>query len=295
MAAATMHMSSTIGTKQKMRNEYELLDSGEARKLERFGDVILSRPCDQALWEKQEPEMWVRAIASFERERGWQSRGSAVLPSSWVVTIHDIRMRLEPSPAGHLGVFPETRSLWDWIGEALRPLSGEGADVLNLFAYSGGATLAAAQAGCSVCHVDSSRSMVRRARENASLNQLDAAPIRWIVEDVGKFLDREIRRGRHYDAIMLDPPSFGHGSKGEQYRIERDLAPTLERCKALLSNKPAFVLLTSHTRGVTGEQLVSLMRNVLDRGDVSSGVMELTGASDIRPVNGGVWARWTPS
>jgi 23S rRNA (cytosine1962-C5)-methyltransferase len=288
-------MSSTMGTKHTMHNEYELLDSGDGQKLERFGDVVLSRPCGQAVWGKHKPDTWATSAASFDRERGWQTRDHAQLPASWVVTINDISMRLKPTPAGHIGVFPETRSLWGWITETLESLSGQDTNVLNLFAHSGGATLAAARAGCSVCHVDSSRSMVTRARENAGLNRLDAAPIRWIVEDVGKFLDREIRRGRNYDAIMLDPPSFGRGSKGEQYKIDRDLAPTLLQCKALLTDEPAFVLLTSHTEGVTTVHLESLMRDLLDCGEIASGVMELTGASDVRPVSSGVWARWSCS
>jgi 23S rRNA (cytosine1962-C5)-methyltransferase len=282
-----------MGAKHTMHNEYELLDSGDGRKLERFGDVVLARPCGQASWEKQTPEAWTRAVASFDRESGWQTHGDAALPASWTVTINDIAMLLKPTPAGHLGVFPETRALWDWIGDTLGPSGGGGASVLNLFAYSGGATLAAARAGCSVCHVDSSKSMVTRARENAALNKLDDAPIRWIVEDVGKFLDREIRRGRTYDAIMLDPPSFGHGTSGEQYKVARDLASTLGRCKALLSCEPAFVLLTSHTRGVTAAQLELAMSEVLPGGDIASGEMELTGASDVRPVSGGQWVRWT--
>jgi len=276
-----------------MRNEYELLDSGGAQKLERFGDVVLSRPCGQAVWEKQRPEMWASLTASFDREGGWQTHHDAELPSSWVVTINDIMMRLKPTPAGHLGVFPETRMLWDWITDALKSPTAADVNVLNLFAYSGGATLAAARAGCSVCHLDASRSMVTRARENAGLNHLAAAPIRWIVEDVGKFLDREIRRGRRYDAIMLDPPSFGHGIKGEQYRFDRDLAATLERCKTLLTEDSAFILLTSHTQGVTTVRLESLMRDVLGSGDTRSGEMQLTGESDVRPVGSGVWTRWT--
>ena len=275
-----------------MHNDYELLDSGTERKLERFGDVVLSRPCAQALWEKQKPELWSGSVASFDRERGWRGHGDVVVPESWIVTINDIAMRLKPTPAGHLGVFPETRALWDWITATLRSGAGERASVLNLFAYSGGATLAAARGGAAVCHLDASRSMVTRARENAELNGLSEAPIRWIVEDVGKFLDREIRRGHRYDAIMLDPPSFGHGSRGEQYRIDRDLVATLARCKALLSEKPAFVLLTSHTQGVTPAQIEGLLGTVLEVADVASGGMELTGASDVRPVGSGVWARW---
>ncbi len=277
-----------------MHNEYELLDSGDGRKLERFGDVVLSRPCGRAFWEKQVPASWDTALASFDREHGWRTHSGADLPASWIVTIDDLAFRLTPTPAGHLGVFPETRLLWNWITEALTSPDGGSASVLNLFAYSGGATLAAARAGCSVCHVDSSRSMVKRAGENAGLNRLAAAPIRWIVEDVDKFLKREIRRGRTYDAIMLDPPSYGHGISGEQYRIDRDLAATLAHCRGLLADKPAFVLLTSHTQGLTRAQLESQMGPVFGPGALASGEMQLTGARDVRPVNDGVWVRWTP-
>jgi len=276
-----------------MRNEYELLDSGEGRKLERFGDVTLSRPCDQAIWNRQKPELWATSTASFDREYGWKTHRKADMPSSWIVTINGIMMKLKPTPTGHLGVFPETRLLWGWITDTLKSASETNVNVLNLFAYSGGATLAAARAGCSVCHLDSSKSMVMRARENAVLNQLDEAPIRWITEDVNKFLDREIRRGHRYDAIMLDPPSFGHGVKGEQYKIEKDLVPTLEKCKALLTEKPVFVLLTTHTQGMTAPQLESLMEDMLDSGTIACGEMELTGASDVRSISSGVWARWS--
>jgi len=276
-----------------MHNEYELLDSGEGQKLERFGDIILSRPCDQAFWEKQKPDLWMTSAAFFERARGWTTHGKNGMPSSWNVTINGIAIKLKPTPAGHLGVFPETRLLWDWITDTLKSATEKDLKVLNLFAYSGGATLAAARAGCSVCHLDSSRSMVTRARENAKLNQLDKAPIRWIIEDVNKFLDREISRGCQYDAIMLDPPSFGHGTKGEQYKIKKDLPATLEKCKALLTDKPEFVLLTSHTQGMTKAQLEKLMKDQLDFGNISCGEMELTGANDVRSVNSGLWARWS--
>jgi 23S rRNA (cytosine1962-C5)-methyltransferase len=278
-----------------MINEYELLDSGDGRKLERFGEFAISRPCAQASWGRQRPEIWESADATFDREHGWTVHRSAELMAGWVVTINGIAMRLKPTPAGHLGVFPETRALWDSITEWLASPREPAASVLNLFAYSGGATLAAARSGASVCHLDSSRSMVTRARENAGLNGMDGAPIRWIVEDVSKFLDREIRRERRYDAIMLDPPSFGHGVKGEQYRIDRDLVATLTKCRSLLLDNPAFVLLTSHTQGVTAEQLESVMGEVLGSGDIGSGSMELTGASDVRAVDSGVWTRWSPS
>ena len=214
------------------------------------------------------------------------------MPTEWIVTINDIAMLLRPTAAGHLGVFPETRALWDRITGDLTARDGAPAEVLNLFAHSGGATLAAARAGAAVCHVDSSRSMVNRGRENAALNNLAAAPIRWITEDVGTFLGREIRRGRAYDAIMLDPPSFGHGVKGEQYRFDKDLATTLAQCRDLLADGPAFVLLTAHTQGVTAGQLEDLMGEVLGSGVTESGPMELTGAADVRPVGSGYWTRW---
>lgn len=284
-----------MDTMHTQNNEYELLDSGDGRKLERFGDVTLSRPCGQAVWDQHEPERWAMATASFDRDLGWRTHGDAELPAGWAVTINDIAMLLKPTAAGHLGVFPETRSLWDRITSALKSPTAATVNVLNLFAHSGGATLAAARAGCSVCHVDSSKSMVARARGNAGLNGLEQAPIRWIVDDVGKFLDREIRRGRTYDVIMLDPPSFGHGTKGEQFRIERDLDSTLRQCKMLLSSEPAFVLLTSHTQGATTATLGSLVMGVLDSGHVAAGEMQLTGASGVRSVNDGMWVRWTRS
>lgn len=280
-----------MGARGKMHNEYELLDSGDGRKLERFGEVVLSRPCEQAAWAKGSPSAWEDAAAAFDREHGWVPSTAGALPPSWVVTIDGIAMRLKLTAAGHVGVFPETRALWGRITDLLTPV-GPSHSVLNLFAYSGGATLAAARAGCSVCHVDSSKAMVTRAGENAALNRLGEAPIRWIVEDVSKYLDREIRRGHTYDAIMLDPPSFGHGTKGEQYKLERDAVATLEKCAALLADGPAFILLTSHTRGMTAGRLEHLIGAVSDSGETISGDMELTGAEGVRPVSSGVWTLW---
>ncbi len=279
-------------------NEYELLDSGDGRKLERFGDVILSRPCAQALWQPQHPERWGQATASFDREQGLRWHGRSAVPPSWVVPINGIRMKLSTTDFGHLGVFPETRALWDWITETLTPHAGRSGgppQVLNLFAYSGGAKLAAARAGCAVCHLDASRGMVDWARENAVLNGLNEAPIRWIVDDVNKFLDREIRRGRRYDAVMLDPPSFGRGKGGELYKIEQDLLATLQKCKAVLSDDPLFLLLTSHTPGFTPGVLSNLLLQLLGPGRLESGEMLLTGESDVLAVPNGTWSRWMPS
>lgn len=276
-------------------NEYELLDSGNGAKLERFGDVILARPCSQAIWEPQKPPLWAKAVATFDRTNGLNWRGRERLPPSWVVSINGIRMKLSSTDFGHVGVFPETRALWDWIASTLREAAkqaGRPLSVLNLFAYSGGATLAAARAGCEVCHLDASRGMVDWARENAALNGLQDAPIRWIVDDVNKFLGREGRRGRAYDAVILDPPSFGRGKQGELYKNEKDLVETLKGCRAVLGGEPVFILLTSHTPGFTPHVLQNLLAQLMAPGRLECGEMLLTGAADVFALPNGSWARW---
>jgi len=277
------------------KNEYELLDSGGGRKLERFGPVILSRPCAQAVWEPQRPELWKKAAAEFDRREGLNWRGRQDIPSRWIVPVNDIQMKLSPTDFGHLGVFPETRALWDWITATLMAAgrtSNRKLSVLNLFAYSGGATLAAARGGAEVCHLDASKGMTEWARENAALNHLQEAPIRWIVDDVHKFLNREIKRGRKYDAVMLDPPSFGRGKQGELYKIEQDLMETLKSVKAVLADQPLFVLLTSHTPGFSPTVLMNLLIQLLVKGRTECGEMMLTGAPDVFAVPNGNWARW---
>ena len=219
-------------------NEYALLDSGHGRKLERFGTILLDRPCAQAVWNPSTPALWKEADAYFTRKDGLEWRGREALPDSWIASIEGVRMKLATTDFGHLGVFPETRELWRWIRERIKgetKTRKEPLNFLNLFAYSGGATLAAAQEGAHCCHVDASKGMVAWARENAALNELEDHPIRWIVDDVNKFLQREERRGRRYDAVLLDPPSFGRGKSGELYKIEHALLETLQLCKNVLS------------------------------------------------------------
>lgn len=279
-------------------NDYELLDSGNGQKLEKFGSIILTRPCAQAIWKPKKPELWKTSTASFDRENGLNWHGRNEVPKSWIATINDIRLKLSVTDFGHLGVFPEARSLWDWITSTLKSTAKKTSrqlSVLNLFAYSGGATLAAARAGCSACHLDASKGMVEWAKENAALNNLKEAPIRWIVDDVNKFLQREIKRDRKYDAIILDPPSFGRGKKGELYKIENDLMITLQNCKAVLSKDPAFVLLTSHTPGFSPIVLQNLLQQLLGAGHVECGEMLLTGPKDVFQLPNGTWARWMPN
>jgi 23S rRNA (cytosine1962-C5)-methyltransferase len=274
-----------------MPEEYTLLDSGNGKKLEQFAQIILERPCAQAVWSPQHPSQWENATARFTRAGGhnWTHRDR--LPSSWVAEIGGVKMKLSATDFGHLGVFPETRTLWNWIRDALKPRKDP--SFLNLFAYSGGATLAAAQAGARCCHLDASKGMVDWARENARLNQLQEAPIRWIVDDVIKFLHREVRRGNRYDAILLDPPSFGRGKKGELYKIEEKLIETLDLVDQVLSDQPLFVLLTSHTPGFSPTILGNLLRQYHDNGRIETGEMLLSNPKTIMPLPNGNWARWT--
>lgn len=281
-----------------LNEDYALLDSGYGRKLERFGRYTLVRPCSQAIWRPLRQEAaWQAASATFDREDGhrWQNRER--LPEQWTISIEEMRFRLSGTDFGHLGLFPEQRESWRWIRETLRQAAAgqkRRLAALNLFAYSGGSTLAAAQAGADVCHLDASAGMVQWARENAALNDLQAAPIRWIVDDAHKFMAREIKRGRRYDAIVLDPPSFGRGAQGEVYKFERDLPRTLDLCRALLSEKPALVLLSAHTPGVTPTVLTHLLKDALgDRpGAWRAGEMLLTGEAAVRPVPSGCCASW---
>lgn len=277
-----------------MKDEYELLDSGDGRKLERYGDVVLARPCAQAVWKPKDPRLWETALASFDRVEGLNWQGRRNISGSWTVEIAGVKMKLSPTDFGHLGVFPETRALWHWIRSTLseRRQTGRTARFLNLFAYSGGATLAAAQAGAPCCHLDASKGMVDWARENAALNQLENAPIRWIVDDVIKFLRREVKRNNRYDAILLDPPSFGRGKKGELYKIEESLMETLDLVHQVLSDDPCFVLLTSHTPGFSPIVLGNLLRQYHQGGTLESGEMLLTGKPGTMEVPNGNWARW---
>jgi len=273
------------------KDDYELIDSGEGQKLERFGAYTLSRPCSQAVWKKSCPHaVWEAADATFTRidDKRWQTKGK--LPDSWTITTSGITFKLSCTDFGHLGIFAEQRPFWDWIRthiqEAKRPIS-----LLNLFAYSGGSTLAAAQAGAEVCHLDASKGMVAWARENAALNSLQNAPIRWIVEDVQKFITREVRRGKKYDALVFDPPTFGRGAQGELFKIEEHIIPLLETLKALLSPKPLFILFSCHTPGFTPLVLKNLLLQQFG-GRVELGEMALENSS--YPIPSGSYARWTP-
>ena len=280
-------------------DDYEILDSGDGAKLERFGEVVLVRPCAQACWKPALPAAkWDASTASFDRKsgRGWQRREA--IPASWEVVIGGLRFTLSGTDFGHLGVFPEQRPHWRFTEAAVRLACQKNAkkpSVLNLFAYSGGATLAAARAGAEVCHVDASRGMVDWARKNAGLNGLGDAPIRWIVDDVTKFLKREQRRGRKYDAVILDPPTYGRGIRGEVYKIERDIVGTMALCRALLSDAPLFTVISTHTPAYSPGVMENILRTTLPAEEcfkIDRGEMFWTGAPGVLPVPCGSFACW---
>jgi len=248
-----------------MNDDYELIDSGDGRKFERFGAYTLVRPCSQAMWRPRDAAAWRTATASFDREDGNRWHGRNALPKEWTIETAGIRFKLGGTDFGHLGIFPEQREQWKWIRAAvasrINVLKVSGCvKVLNLFAYSGGSTIAAAQGGAEVCHLDAAKGMVQWARENAALNGLQDHPIRWIADDAHKFLRREVRRGRRYDAVILDPPTFGRGANGELYKIERDLQETLGLVRDVLSDKPLFVLFSSHTPGLSCRVAENIIR-----------------------------------
>ena len=226
---------------------YQLLDSGNGRKFERFGEFRLVRPCPQAVWRPQLSEAeWAKADSQFQRDEksgGW--KGKRPLPASWEISVEGVRMQIAPTEFGHLGFFPEHAAFWKRIRDS------RAKSVLNLFAYSGGATIAAAQSGASVCHVDASKGMTEWARDNAARNQLTQAPIRWIVDDACKFLKREVKRGNRYEGILLDPPTFGRGAQGEVFKIEEEVQMLLELCRELLAPEAKFFFLSCHTPGFT--------------------------------------------
>ena len=231
--------------------DYELLDCGDGEKLERWGRQILVRPDPQAIWEApRRSSAWQNPDARYLRSNTggghWERRK---LPEQWTVQYGELTFNVKPMNFKHTGLFPEQAVNWDFVMEKIRR-AGRPIQVLNLFAYTGGATVACAAAGASVCHVDAAKGMVAWAKENARSSGLADAPIRWIVDDCAKFVEREIRRGRRYDAIIMDPPSYGRGPSGEVWKLEQNLYPFVKLCAGVLSDDPLFVILNSYTTGL---------------------------------------------
>jgi 23S rRNA (cytosine1962-C5)-methyltransferase len=266
-------------------NDYRLLDSGKGRKLEQFGDFVLNRPASQAVWKPRLSEQtWSNAHVIVDRDGKRTLLQRSKIPDSWSTTIEGIAFKLSVTDFGHIGVFPEQRSNWAKLQNIISERVSQDyvPNILNLFAYSGGSTLACAKAGAKVTHLDASKGMVSWARDNAELNGLNEAPIRWIVDDVIKFCEREQRRGVLYDGIILDPPTYGRGKANEVFKIEEHLPYLLELCDSLLSDKPIFVLLSCHTPGFTPIVLEHLLRQSisLQMGIYLPSEMLLEGISD---------------
>lgn len=242
-------------------NEYEVLDASKGEKLERWGNYTLLRPDPQIIWNTPHlcPE-WDNLNGHYHRSnRGGGEWEMHNLPEEWELHYvlpapvnHKLTFHLKPFAFKHTGVFPEQAANWDWFSELIKRKTNEGREVhvLNLFAYTGGATIAAAAAGANVTHVDASKGMVQWAKENASSSGLADCPIRWLVDDCKKFVEREIRRGKTYDAVIMDPPSYGRGPKGEIWKIEESIFPLVEETVKLLSDEPLFFLINSYTTGL---------------------------------------------
>lgn len=231
--------------------DYEVLDCSTGEKLERWGGYRLIRPDPQVIWNTPRTNPgWKNWNGHYHRSsRGGGEWEFHQLPEQWSITYRELKFHLKPFSFKHTGLFPEQAANWDWAAQLIRH-AGRPVSVLNLFAYTGGATLSAAAAGASVVHVDASRGMVGWAKENAQSSSLADAPIRWIVDDCVKFVERELRRGHHYDAIIMDPPSYGRGPKGEIWKIEDNVYPFIRLCTELLSDRPLFFLINSYTTGL---------------------------------------------
>jgi 23S rRNA (cytosine1962-C5)-methyltransferase len=237
-------------------NDYKILDTSNGEKLEVWGKYSLVRPDPQVIWqsEKKNP-LWNKADAIYRRSKtGGGAWNDNKLPESWVINYGDLRFKIKPMGFKHTGLFPEQATNWDWCSELIRN-AGRPIKVLNLFAYTGGATVACAKAGASVCHVDASKGMVQAAKDNAMLSGLENAPIRYIVDDCKKFIEREIRRGNKYDGIIMDPPSYGRGPTGEVWKIEESIDSFVDLTSNVLSDKPLFFLLNSYTTGLSASTM----------------------------------------
>lgn len=244
--------------------DFEVLDTSSGEKLERWGDYTLIRPDPQVIWQtEKKANGWKKYNGHYHRSsKGggeWEFRN---LPEKWQINYGDLVFNLQPFAFKHTGVFPEQAANWDWFSELIRN-AGRPIKVLNLFAYTGGATLSALAAGASVAHVDASKGMVNWAKENAVSSGLADKNVRWLVDDCMKFVAREIRRGNHYDAIIMDPPSYGRGPKGEIWKIEEAIYPFLKSCAELLSDDPLFFLLNSYTTGLQAGVLSFMLQDIL--------------------------------
>lgn len=278
--------------------DFEVIDTGAGDKLERWGNYVLRRPDPQIIWPIQnEDEKWRKADAHYHRSSSgggqWQIKNKQ-LPERWTISYGDLRFHIKPTSFKHTGLFPEQAVNWSWMMDKIRN-ANRPIRVLNLFAYSGGATVACAAAGAEVCHVDASKGMVQWAKENAQLSGLEDAPIRYITDDVFKFVQREQRRGRQYDAIIMDPPSYGRGPKGETWKLEENLFPFLQTCTTILSDNPLFMLINSYTTGLSPTVLEHLLTQSMQKkygGEINCGEIGLPITQSGLALPCGILGRW---
>ena len=275
--------------------DYQVLDTSKGEKLERWGDYLLVRPDPQVIWDtpKKNPG-WKKMNGHYHRStKGGGEWEFFNLPEQWTIQYKDLTFNLKPFSFKHTGLFPEQATNWDWFGDKIRK-AGRPIKVLNLFAYTGGATLAAAAAGASVTHVDASKGMVTWAKENAVSSGLKDAPIRWIVDDCVKFVEREIRRGNHYDAIIMDPPTYGRGSTGEMWRLEDHLWPLLCECREVISENPLFFLVNAYTARLSPTVVANLLAELLGErgGEITAGEVGLPVQVDGKVLPCGIYGRW---
>ena len=277
--------------------DYEILDMANGEKLERWGNITLIRPDPQIIWkEKSFPEKWKNANAKYNRSNTGGGNWNFIkpLPKSWQIKYKDLTFNIKPMGFKHTGIFPEQAVNWDWMMNKIRNSNRE-AKILNLFAYTGGASVACLKAGASVCHVDSSKGMCEWAKENVASSGLRERPIRFLIDDVVKFVNREIRRGNKYDGIIMDPPSYGRGANGEVWKFEENIADLVKLCMNVLSDKPLFFLINSYTTGISSQVLENLLRINISKkvgGKFSHGELGLpmTNSKLILPC--GIYGRW---
>ena len=275
--------------------DYEILDMADGQKLERWGGYVLSRPDPQIIWkDKQFPEKWKKANATYHRSKtgggGWSYKTR--LPESWDIHYKELTFRVKPMGFKHTGLFPEQAINWDWMIQKIQNAKRE-IKVLNLFAYTGGATVACSYAGATVCHVDSSKGMCAWAKENLQVSGLESKPVRFIVDDVIKFVQREIRRGNKYDGIIMDPPSYGRGANGEVWQFENQIADLISLCMGVLSDKPLFFLINSYTTGISSTVLANLLRlNIKQKGKIDCGEIGLPMKDSELILPCGIYGRW---
>lgn len=284
----------------KTSTDYELIDSGDEEKLERYGKYILRRPDPQALWKKSQPESdWKNASAIFIPEmKKWRKKDSN-MQNEWQISLSDLKFNIKPTPFKHTGIFPEQEENWKFIKSKIKAQKLKEPKkivrVLNLFGYTGGATLTALSVGAEVTHIDGSKSAITWAKENALINNLDKKPVRWIVDDVRKFVIREIKRGSKYDAIIMDPPSFGKGGKNELWKIEKNFLDLLDSCAKILSENPLFFLINGYSSGYSSQAYYNSLKPLMEKydGEFEIGELTIQESKGKRLLPCGIFARWS--